>query len=438
MLTAAGIGSGLDLELIISQLMSLEQIPLQNLQAKQSGFEAQISAYGRLSSAFSDFQSKMGDLKSLSDFEIYSPTSGDEDVFTVTADENASVGVFDIGVVQLAESHKIGSLAMADTATVGTSGDTMTLTVDGTDLVIDAGGKTLAEIADAINASTDNPGVTASILSESEGQARLILTSDNTGVANNISYSFSDPALGTDLGFTDINTALDSIIEIDGFTVTRSSNSIDDAINGVTIDLKSVSELDGASNPITTQLKVDRDFEAVKENVQSFVDAYNTVQNLLKDLRGGELQGDSTVRSIENQLRDVFNTAPTGLGGDFEFLSEIGVSFDASGSMTLDSDDLETAMTADFQGVADLFANDDQGYVFRLDAIVDSITDTDGAIEARTDGLQSSVDYIDTQIANEEYRLEITEERLRAQFSALDALIGQMQGTLSFLSAQLG
>jgi flagellar hook-associated protein 2 len=337
-------------------------------------------------------------------------------------------------VVQLAVADKRASQAIADTGTttLGGSGDQMTITVNGNAFVVDGGGMTLSQLRDAINSDPNNVGVSASIISETSTSNRLVLTSNETGTTNSISTTFTG-TLGTDLGLTQITPPKDAQITIDNtFTVTRSSNVISDALSGVTLTLK-------AQTAATATLSVDRDLEGIKTNVQTFVDAYNELKTTIDGMSGvgNDLEADSTLRSMENQMRGVFNTAPSGLTGSYSFLAEIGVSFQKDGTLSVDSSALDTAIATDFSGVADLFANDDQGYLFRLDSVITGFVQASGLIKTREDGLNSRIDTTDQRISDMEYRLQLREDGLRKQFTSLDELMGQLNGTSQFLTKQL-
>ena len=434
MISAPGIGSGLDVRSIVDQLMAIERRPLNQLEADKQGLQAQLSTLGQLKSSLTTFQSALSDLKTLDAFEVYKAESSDETVFTVTANSNAAIGFSDIQVMAMAEAHKMGSVAIADTdtTTLGGTGDQITLTVDGNSFTVDAGGMNLSEIRDAINDAPDNTGVSATIISENSGSHRLVLTSTETGNANAMSLSFTG-SLGTSLGLTDINDTaqLDSEILVDGlYTITRSSNTIDDAISGLTISLVGVSDT-------AAELTISRDIESVKESVQTFVDTFNELRNTMKGMYGDDSALDSTLRSIESRMRSAFNTPPAGLNGDFSYLSEVGVSFLRDGSLSLDSADLESAIASDFAGVAEIFANDDQGYLFRLDGVVEEFVEFDGQLDTRKDSLNDRINSVDDRIFEMEFRLQLREQRLLDQFNALDSLMGQLQGTSDFLTQQL-
>jgi len=438
MISASGIGSGLDVNSIIGQLMAIERQPLNRLEAKKAGYEAQLSGYGKLQSALSSFQSAMAALDSVSDFKLFSATSSDTDYFTAAASSTASLGKYDIKVNTLAEAHKMGSASQADkdTTTFGNSGDTLTVTVDSSSFTVTTGGKTLEQIRDAINDATDNVGVTATIISESSSSYRLVLTSDNSGTANAMTLAVKDSGgspVTDPLTMATINTAVDSEILVDGtYTVTRSSNTITDAIDGITLNLAQTS----AS---TFGLTVAHDDEGVKTAVQSFVDAYNELHNTIDELRKGELKADNTLLSIERQIRDVLNTAPSGITGQYSYLAELGVAIQKDGTMSLDSTALQTALDTDFSGVSELFANDDQGYAYRLEALADDFLQLggNGLVESRTDGINDRIESIENRIDTMGRRLVIVEQRYRSQFSALDSLLGQLTATSNYLTQQL-
>lgn len=435
-ISSPGVGSGLDVQSIVTQLMALERRPLQTLQQSKSTLDAQLSGYGRFRSALSSFQTALNDLKSLDAFEIYSATSSNTDALTVTADSSAAIGTLDVQINRLAQAHKMGSQAIADkdTTTLGGAGDQLTITVDGEDTVLDLGSMTLTQIRDAINEA--DAGVTATLVSENATSHRLVLTSTETGSAKAMNLGFTG-TLGTDLGMATINDVgslaeLDAEIVVDNsYTITRGSNSINDAIDGLTLNLKQ-------ATTTAAHVTIERDNEAVAEAIQGFVDAYNAVRSTVTSLRGKELKNDSTLRSIEASIQGVLNTPPTGLTTSYTYLSQIGVSIQKDGTMKLDSSVLEDAIASDFNGVAQVFANDDQGYVYRLDARLDDLLASDGLIDSREDGIKESQKTLNSRIDNLEYRLQLIEKRYRTQFAALDTLLGQMQGTSQFLLRQLG
>jgi flagellar hook-associated protein 2 len=432
MLSAAGVGSGLDIEGIINQLMVLERRPLNALEDRKDEYNAELSAVGRLKSVVSSFQSAMKNLKTADAFEVYTASSDDEEVFTVTANSAASVGTLDIQVTNMAEAHKMGSVVFADTDTtvVGGAGDQVTLSIGATSFTVDASGMTLGDIRNAINDATDNVGVSAVIVNETDTEHYLVLTSDNTGIANTVGLSFTG-GVGTTLGMTTINAAEDAKLLLDGtYTVTRPSNTITDAVDGLTLNLKS------ESNSAVT-LNIERDVASVTASVQSFVEAFNEIRSTIDSLRTGELQADSTLRTIESGIVNILNVPRDGLLGSYKVLSQVGLTIQKDGSMGLDTGELESAINTDFRSLAELFANDNAGYVYQLESLVNEFLNADGVLDNRTDGINARLGRVDDQIANMEFRLERIEERFRQRFSALDALMGQLTATSNFLVQQL-
>lgn len=434
-LSVPGIGSGLDIDGIINSLMAVEQFPLQKLQLKQGDYLAQISAYGQLRSSMASFQDAVGKLKTFDDFSAVKASSSDTSAFTASATNEAVPGSYSITVDTLAQAHKLGSTSQtdADTTTYGNAGDQMTISTSAGAFTIEYGGKTLNEIQIAINEAAGNIGVSAGIIRENDSSFYLSLSSEKTGLDNAMTLSFTDSSGGTiadPLGFVQTREALDAQITIDNsYTVTSSENTIADAIQGVTIDL--LSQSTGAA-----QLDVARDSSSISGSVQGFVEAYNDLRTSLNGLKSGALSGDSTLRLVENQIRSMLGSS-AGAGGAFSYASQVGISFEKDGSLSFDSTELSDALAEDLTGVAELFANDDQGFAFRLDGLLESMLDADGLIDAREDGLNSSVDSTNDQMDNLSHRLGLVEARYRAQFTALDSLLGQLQATSSYVTAQL-
>ena len=436
-ITAAGVGSGLDIEGIVSQLMSLERQPLIALQRKTKDTEAQISSYGTLKSAISSFQDAMKELGTLDAFRKFATNSSDEDVLTATADKDGAAGIYNVDVTRLAQNHKLGSNEFLNTDIIGgTGGDSITLTVGTDSTVIDlTGGMTLAGIRDAINSASDNPGVTATILNTGDGNQRLILTADESGYDNRVELAFGG-TVGTALGMTTINrdgvgavladlTQLDAAYSIDGFALTASSNQVTGALDGLSLELKGVG---------SSVLAVNRDDESIQESAKAFVDAYNEVLNKISELSSDELSADSTLRGIVRSMRNTLNTAPVGLTGSFNALSQLGIKTNAdTGLLVFNESEFGKALDTDFASVSQVFANDDQGVAFRFEAMADSLLDIDGILDSRVDTLNDRVRRFEKNEGYIEYRLERKEAALRRQYSALDSLVGSLQSTSAFL-----
>jgi flagellar hook-associated protein 2 len=441
---APGIGSGLDVNDIVTKLMEIERQPIDNLTTKKSFVNAQISAYGSLKSKVSDFQTAMSNLNSPEKFQVYQATSGSESVFTSSVSSGAVAGNYNIEVVNLAERDKIATKAYTDSSTVVGEGTlNISIGADSFELTIDGTNNTLAGIRDAINNATDNTGVSATIVTGDDG-ARLVLSSEETGTDNALRISVTD----SDGGNTDetglsalaynpeggvefraaISSAQNALVRIDGFNVSSSTNTITGAVDGITINAASIG---------TTTLSVTRDDEKILESVEAFATAFNALRTEINNQRSGQLEADSTLLSLERQVFDVLNAGSSIDGSSFSYLIEAGVSIDKNGVMGVDSDRINDIMNTDFESFTNLFASENGGFAAKLSNLANGWLETNGLIDSREDGLKTQVEGIDDQILRMEDRLISVEARIRAQFTALDTLVSSLNNTSSFLTQQL-
>lgn len=385
-ISSAGIGSGLDVNSIISQLMALEQRPLTALASKEAKYQAQLSAYGSLKGALSTFQSAAASLASPAKFSALKASVADSTLATVSVAATATPGSHAIEVQTLAQAQKLASAAHAATNTaIGTGKltisfgtyDADTFTANGdkaaTEITIGAGQNSLAGIRDAINAA--DAGISATIINDGTGY-RLTVSSKDSGTANAIRIAVTDDdAAHTDnaglsqiafdartvSGVTNLSetvAANDAVVVIDGITVTKSSNTISDALAGVTLSL--LKENPGS----TTTLSIAKDTAGVQSSIQSFVKAYNdlntTIVNLTKydaeTKKASLLTGESTVRTLQSQLRGLFNTPLSSAGGGLASLPDVGITFQTDGTLKLDSAKLTASLNDPAKDVASLFA----------------------------------------------------------------------------------
>jgi flagellar hook-associated protein 2 len=437
-ITSLGVGTGLDLENIVSSLMEIERQPLARLQSKESIINAQISAYGAFKSKLADFQSAMEALGSASAFKQFQATSQDEDLFSASADSDAVAGEYSINVVALAQRDKLASAAFSDTNSIGQGTLSISVGAESFDVVIDSTNDSLAGIRNAINNASANTGVSASIITDDAG-SRLILTSDDTGTENALSITVSDDSDGNNTdasglsafvnaNMTTVTSATDAVVEIDNFTVTSSSNTISGAIEGVSITAKAT----GSST-----LSITRDDDAILESVKEFASAYNSLMTEIKSQRSGQLEADSTLLTIERQIRDVFNSGSAISGSSFRYLVEAGVSLDKNGEMKVDEEQVTSLLDSDFSSFVNLFSAEGEGYANRLDSLADGWLQTDGLIDSREVGLNARLDTIDRQRDRMEARLATTEERIRAQYAAMDTLVSSLNSQGNYLLSQL-
>ena len=341
-------------------------------------------------------------------------------------------------MLRVAENHRLAAAttyASTDTV-IGSAGEMMNISVGGAAFEIEAGGKSLAGIRDAINAATDNTGVTASILKDDQGY-RLSLSSNDTGSAKalTVTYTGTDPLALTTLnadrdasgGFTAAD--LDASVKLEGqYTITSSSNTLSETVQGVSITLK------GAG---TTQISTDRDTAAVSSAATSFVKAYNDLVATMKKMSGQTLKSDSAaLSSIESQLRNVLSQQSV-VDGVFKNAFEIGLSTQKDGSLTLDSKIFDSAMAKDYDGLANLFADGTQGLAKRMRNLADSFLDTGALLDGRTQGLNNQITQEEARKALLEQRLTVIESRLTATYNALDGVVTKMKSTNDLLTQQL-
>ncbi len=456
-ITAAGTGSGLDIEDIITKLTAAEKEPVEKrLALRETEIQAEISAFGSLKSSLSDFKKSLSGLSSLQSLAARAATSSNPESFTVSADNNASVGNSQIEVVNLASAHKLVSQNQFAAATTAVGAGRLTIAVGSESFNVDiVGGQnnTLAGIRDAINKASDNPGVTASILTVSNGVggtvSKLVLSSDETGAANAIAVSVTGDSDGNDTdnsglsSFVNANmdvksTATDALIRVDGFNVTSSTNVVKDAIQGVTLTLLK------AAPTVNENLKVSIDKTAIKDNLSSFVDEFNLLSETLDYLtkydpetkEAGLLTGDSTVRSIENQLRRLLSSAVSDVGGSYNTLASIGITTQRDGTLKLDSSKLDKALDSNFDDVAQMLGGDN-GIAKKLDDTLKNLTKTGGMISSRNSTFLKQLEDIDAQREKLELHMTSFEERLRAQYSAMDAIVSSLNSTGNYIQQQM-
>lgn len=391
---APGIGSGLDVNNIIQQLVAVESQPLTGLATREAGFQAKITAYGTLKSAVSNFQTAQRGLSELARFQTLKATSADATIYSASATSSAVPGTYSIEVVDLAQAHKLRSGGFANVTDVVGTGTLIfqygtydsglnTFTLNSAKaaqtVTIGAGQNTLSGIRDAINAA--NIGVSASIVNDGGvNPNRLVLTSKDTGAASSVKLTVTDadtthtdtsglsqlaydPTAGVGAGknLTQSVAAQDANLTVDGISnIKKPSNTVTDVVQGVTLNLLKISAVPGTG----TALTVTRDTAAVKTAVENFAKAYNDLNKTVGDLtdfnavtrRGSILQGDSSALSIQRQVRGVLTGALQSSSGNFNLLSQIGVSFQKNGSLALDSAKLDAAINANFSDIAALFA----------------------------------------------------------------------------------
>ncbi|WP_281213331.1 flagellar filament capping protein FliD [Shewanella insulae] len=433
-LTATGIGSGLDINTIVGVLVDAEKVPKEAIFNKtEDTIDAKVSAMGSLKSALSSFQDALEKLKDGSSLNQRLVSTGDSSFFTATADKNAQTGSYNIVVEQLAQRHKVAGAFTAD-ASAAVGEGSLGFTVNGQSFSVDvAAGDSLSAIADKINSADDNAGVTATIVT-TDGGSRLVVSSDTEGPDNNISVTATDTT-GTGLSdmfgagnLSEVQAAKESIVYIDGQKLQSQTNEIKNAIAGVTLNLT-----DADLNK-TSVLKIELDEEAVKENVQGFVDAYNSLMSTIDKVssydaekeKASALQGDSMIRSIESQMRNMISSRVDLGGGQSVALYDIGIEADRYGKLSVNSSKLDTAISEDMSSIEGLFATDTTGLATRLDTLVNGYVKSGGLIDSRNNAYTADKKRLDDQREAFSLKMEQLEARLFKQFNAMDLVVGKL------------
>ncbi|GIU53333.1 MULTISPECIES: flagellar filament capping protein FliD [Shewanella] len=443
-LTATGIGSGLDINTIVGVLVDAEKLPKEALFDKnEATIDAKVSAIGSLKSKLSTFQDALEKLTDSEALNIRKVSTGDSIYFGAEAGKDAQSGSYQIQVEQLASSHKVAGTNVADPS-LGVGTGSLDLSVNGEAFSIDVEATdSLEDIASKINSASDNVGVTATII-KSDAGSRLVFSSDESGTDNQVSVSATDTA-GTGLNdmfgtgnLTTLQNAQDAIVYIDGQKVTSQSNEVTDAIAGVTLSLTS------ADVSQTSTLKIEQDDELVKENIQAFVDAYNTLVTSISDMskydveneEAAALQGDSMIRSIESQMRSMISNR-VDVDGQSVALYDIGIETDRYGKMSIDSEKLDTALSENMSLVEGLFTTPDTGIASSLDSVVEGYVKTGGLIDTRNNSLTSEKSRLDDQREAFSLKMELLEARLFKQFNAMDLVVAQLNEQSSGLVERL-
>lgn len=445
-LSSPGIGSGLDVSGLVNQLVAAERQPTTlRLAQREAGYQAQLSAFGTLRGTLQAFEDAYAALGQADRFAARGVSIGEPATFTATAESTAALAGYDIEVVQLAQTQKLASAAFSGTdALVGTGSLDITAGADTFSVTL-GDGATLADLAAAINAAEDNPGVRAGLITGAEG-TRLVLTAADSGSTQALAVAARDDE-GTLAGFvweadpegvrnlSEQQAARDGQLRIDGILIESANNTFDAAIAGVSITALA------AKPGETTSLTVGRDTDGAVADVERFVTTYNKLVQTLDELTHfdaegetrGPLLGDATARGLESRLRNIIG----GENGDgpLRLLSQIGISTATEGTLSLDKEALLAQLDADPAALTALLGEDGLGG--RLDGFVAGYLGSDGLLTARTEGLDASIAALDVQRTRLDERTSALESRLLREFQALDSLLSQLNSTSAFLTQQL-
>ncbi len=441
-ISSPGVGSGLDTASIVRQLVSAERAgPERRLLRAETETSTKLSAYGSLKAQVADFTDALDGLKGITGTKKASPTNAD--AFTVSAKAEAPLGTCNGEVTQLAQPESIASAVFASREEALGTG-TLSLAVGDdapVEITLAEGSNTLADLRSAIN-EADLP-ISANIINDGAGE-RLVLQSSRPGAAETISLTVADDdgdnADGSGLSrlaestFETLVSARDAELKLNGLAITRSTNQITDAMEGITLTLKAPSE--GAAETVA----VTSDNSSTKAALDKFAKAYNSLNDFISrntaydadTQQGGPLLGDSTLRSLESALRNTLLASSEAVAGA-RSLVDLGLKTSATGTISREGTALDDALEVDPDGVNALLE--------RLGESIESrfarFDGAQGLVAARIDGLEARLDGIDDRRTRLDRRMESVQARYQREFSALDGLIAGMNQTSSYLSAQL-
>ncbi|WP_456324933.1 flagellar filament capping protein FliD [Desulfonauticus submarinus] len=380
-----GLGSGTDFDTMIQKLIEIEKkqhvTPLEDW---KKTWEDKVSAFQELNTAMLNLENTLKSMDSIKEFFIKNATSTDTDILTATASSDAQKGTHSIEINQLAQNDILISqnYFSSEDAVINNTGsdETFSYTYNGNDVTLNVpDGTTLSAFVSMINNDADNPGIKASIIKKADGQFHLQLAGLDLGSSYAItinsgpsSFDADSSSSVTNADFYHTQTAQNAQIKVDGFPndgtwIERDTNSIDDVITGLTLNLKSTG---------SAQITITNDTEAIKEQIKTFIEQFNKVVSLIREqtkvtkttnnkVKGSILTGNYGLQIIQQRLKTLL--ARVGIGFDrnedpYPSLSNIGITTDADegsptlGELKIDEAKLDDALSANAQAVAEIFS----------------------------------------------------------------------------------
>jgi flagellar hook-associated protein 2 len=449
LITSTGIGSGLNISAIVSSLTSaFGAAQTDQLTNQQNSLNAQVSAYGTFSSALDTLQATLTTLEDPTQLAGFDATVADKTIASATTTSDAVAGQYSLEVQNIATSATLTSQHFASpTAIVGTG--TLTIAVGGasTSINIDSSDNSLAGIASAINSAANNPGVTASIITTTDG-SRLVLAGTATGAANAITVTQSggdgglsslvyDPA-DSITNLTQTQAAADANFTLNGFAATSSNNVVSGAITGVTLTL-----LQPSAVGTPTTLSVSPDTTAAQTSIGTFVTALNGVLTSIQTLTGydpstqtaGPLNGNATLESFQNQLENILDQVTTGGPAGAKSLTDLGITADTNGNYDTNTTTLANALSSSLASVGNLLGGTN-GIATQLNNLINGYTQPGGLLATINQGLQTSLTNVSTQQTALNAELATYSATLTQEYNAMDTAVANLKETQTYLTAE--
>jgi flagellar hook-associated protein 2 len=461
-ISVGGLISGLDTNDIISQMLEIQQRPILALQKKEAEYQVQLSTYGNFKSVLSGLKTALNKLDSPEDLTRFSASSGDTDLFTAAADGAAATGNYKITVSRMAEVHKLTSTGFSKGEAVGEGTLHLRLGTGGAVDIDISATDTIQDVAKAVNNA--RAGIKAAVIFDGTNYF-LSLAGEETGQANEIRVTVTEA--GTDpqdskntdttglsrlvfdvsgtQNMNETQSAADAILTVDGVAdIRRSTNVIDDVIEGVTLTLASAP--DAPDN--TTALSITRETVTAARAIDDFVAKFNSVLDFIATQQkfnaatgeAGQLLGDATTNTIRNNLKNLISGSIPG-EGEVDTLADLGIAFNKDGRLEVNSDQLAQVLKNQLDDAIQFFTGatgGNEGFAVKsLNYLEMVIKDDTGTLTSRTKGIQNSIGTLQNQAETMGTRNAAWEARTRAQFNAMELLLAQYQNTGDYLSQQI-
>jgi len=453
--------SSIDVTSIVSQLMEVERGPVNKLSKKSASYETKLSVFSGLKNDIATFQDAVKGLKDSGSFQSFTTTSSNTSALTASAGGTASEGSYSLNVSSLAQAQKLVAPGQASSTTTIGAGTSTTLsfdfgaisggTFDGvtgayTGATFTSGGagvktvdidntnNTLEGIRDAVNSA--DIGVKATIINDGgTSPYRLAFSSESSGVNNSMSIAVAgDAALSSLLShdpagtqnLAETLTAQNANFTLNGVAITKASNVVTDAVEGVTLNLSAVT-----TSPVN--LTVNKDTEAIQAAANTFITQYNSLYSNLKSLSAygasSSLEGDPAVRQMITELTAI--VAGTVSGGSLETLSSVGITTAVGVGLALDTTVFNNAVDNNLDDLANLFTSS-EGFATKFDEWATTALNT--TVDNRTNNIKDAIDAIEDEILLREVRLASLEKRYTAQFTNLNQVLASMSSQQTFIS----
>ncbi len=461
-----GLATGLPTEDLVNSLMAIERRPLDRLEADKEYETIRLQAYEQFDAKLEDLRSAAGSLNITSDVQTTKVRLSSEEYVTASSN-GAREGSYDISVVQLAQMQKtVTSGYSSETESIFGTG---TFAINDTGIEINSSNNSLQGLMEAINSISEETGVSASIINDGRDSDNyhIVLTGKDASTSFSLSYDFRD-AEDNPIAFSasHVRSAQQAIAYVDGIEVVSNTNTLSGVIAGVTINLNKESELitpaaDG--NPAvyeTSTLNVEADSESLKEKISTFVSSYNAVMDWInsgyetiietagEDSDDGDdeeqtlsdyLRGDATINGIKRSLQSMLSDS-VGSSGSLQILSEIGISTQSDGTLHINNGKLDETLEAKFDDVVKLLAGEssNEGVMKKFNSyLVHTTSATEGMYADKRDRYDSAVRRLDAQIAQKEPLIAKIEERIRAQYNAMELLVSNLNAQSDYLTQQM-